>query len=263
MVKMALSAMIRQVMPTTPLEGLQSALDSSGTAPAPLFSKGIVAVVAFIECSLMSFVFPIRVARVLDVPKRPATFDGRNFGKMIFRRWRTRGPFECPGIPGIVSSRSPFAQRQKNVHYKDERADDLECHADRAHEIPNSPTASGFVRVDATRHSQDAGDVHRDERHVEPDEEQPEVPFAEALTEESASGFGEPIIDSREDHENQCAYEHEMKMSNDEVRIVELPVKWGGSQHDARQSGDQELKEKRRAEQHWGVKAQLPTPHRS
>ena len=39
-----------------------------------------------------------------------------------------------------------------------------------------------------------------------------------------------------------------MKMSNDEVRIVELPVKWGGSQHDARQSGDQELKEKSRAE---------------
>src|SRR6266446_927387 len=78
MVKMALSAMIRQVMPTTPLEGLRSALDSGGTAPvaAPLVSKGIVAVVAFIECSLMSFVFPIRVARVLDVPKRPATFNG-------------------------------------------------------------------------------------------------------------------------------------------------------------------------------------------
>src|SRR5206468_11805704 len=183
MVKMALSAMIRQVMPTTPLEGLESALASSGTAPvaAPLVSKGIVAVVAFIECSLMSFVFPIRVGRVLDVPKRPATFNGRNFGKIIFRRWRTRGPFECPGIPGIVSSRSPFAQRQKNVYYKNERADDLECNADRANEVPNSPTASGFVRVDATRHSQDAGDVHRVEGHVEPDEEQPEVPFTQAL----------------------------------------------------------------------------------
>src|SRR5438552_11110170 len=125
MVKMALSAMLRQVMPTTPLEGLHSALDSSGTAPAPLVSKGIVAVVAFIECSLMSFVFPIRVARVLDVPKRPATFNGRNFGKIIFRRRRTRGPFECPGIPVIVSSRSPLAQRQKNVQNEDDCDDDL------------------------------------------------------------------------------------------------------------------------------------------
>src|SRR5258707_13672488 len=117
---MALCAIVRQVMPTTAFEGLQSALDSSGTASvaAPLVSKGIVAVVAFIECSLMSFVFPIRVARVLDVPKRPATFNGRNFGKIMFRRRRTRGPFECPGIPGIVSSRSPFAQRQKNVQYE-------------------------------------------------------------------------------------------------------------------------------------------------
>src|SRR6185503_1037885 len=55
MVKMALSAMIRQVMPTTPLEGLHSALVSSGTAPSPLVSKGIVAVVVFIECSCHSY----------------------------------------------------------------------------------------------------------------------------------------------------------------------------------------------------------------
>src|SRR6266581_67818 len=169
MVKMALSAMIRQVMPTTPLEGLQSALDSSGTAPvaAPLVSKGIVAVVAFIECSLMSFVFPIGVAGVLDVPEGSATFDRGNFSEIIFRRRRTRGPFESPGIPGIVSSRSPFAQGYKNVYYKDERADDLERNADRANEVPNSPTSSGFVRVDATRHPQDARDVHRDKCHME------------------------------------------------------------------------------------------------
>src|SRR6266498_4873234 len=114
---------------------------------------------------------------MLDVPEGSATFDRGNLSEIIFRRWRTRGPFECPGIPGIVSSRSPFAQRQKNVYYKDERADYLERNADRANEIPNSQTASGFVGVDATRHSQDAGDVHRVECHVESDEEQPKVPF--------------------------------------------------------------------------------------
>jgi len=132
MVKMALSATIKQVMPTTPLEGARASSDSRATV-ADSGWKSAVAVAEFMVCGsnldiatgartflsaatselrfglgnwcaapaagaccgqecprsvcrLSSFVFPIGISRVFDVPKRPATFDCGNFSEVVFRR---------------------------------------------------------------------------------------------------------------------------------------------------------------------------------
>src|SRR5258708_5245959 len=107
---MALSAMIKHVMPTMPLEGVHVAVGSKET----------VAVVAFIGFASRLFVFPVGIGRVLDVPKRAATLDRRSLGKIVFRRRRRRGPLECPRIPGIVSSRRSFARGAQKVEDEDE-----------------------------------------------------------------------------------------------------------------------------------------------
>src|SRR5260221_14258496 len=100
MVKMALSAMIRHVMPTTPLDGIHLASDW----------RESVVMAAFMGCSFGSFVFPIGVGWVLDVPERTATLDRGGFREVVFRRGRTRGPLQGPGIPWIVSGRLSFTQ---------------------------------------------------------------------------------------------------------------------------------------------------------
>src|SRR6267142_226594 len=187
--KMALSAMIKQVMPTTPLEGFHEASDSRASA----------VITAFMKYFSGSFVFPIRVSRMFQVPKRPATFDSRNFSEVIFRRRRTGRPLKSPGVPGIISGRLPFAQGQDDVGYEAQHAGDLERDADGADQIQQTPAASVFIRVDSTRHAKDAWNVHGVERDMEPDEKEPEMPFAQALAEEAASRLGKPVIYSRED----------------------------------------------------------------
>src|SRR5262245_19202018 len=119
MLKMALSAMMRQLMPTTPLEGIH--VDSGW--------KSAVAVAAFMACSCFSFEFPIRISGVLDVPEGSATFDRWNFSEIELQRRRTCGPFQRPGIPGIVSGRPAFVRGAEKVEDEDEDSNCLEENA--------------------------------------------------------------------------------------------------------------------------------------
>src|SRR5262249_1803151 len=98
--------------------------------------------------------------------------------------------------------------------------------------------------------------------HVEANYPQPEMPFTQALAEEASGRFREPIINSGEDHGEKPADEGEMKVSDHEVRIVELPVERGRPQHDAGQAGNQKLKQESDAKQQGRVETQLPSPHR-
>src|SRR5260370_37079043 len=54
------------------------------------------------------FIFPIRIVGMLHVPERPAAVDGRDILEVVGRRRRRRGPFQSPGLPGIVPHRLPF-----------------------------------------------------------------------------------------------------------------------------------------------------------
>ncbi len=80
--------------------------------------------------------------------------------------------------------------------------------------------------------------MHRVERQMESNEEQPEVPFAEGFIQHPACRLGKPVIDGGKDHENDCTDDDVMEMGNDEVGICELPVEGCGGEHDPRKSGD-------------------------
>ena len=52
-----------------------------------------------------------------------------------------------------------------------------------------------------------------------------------------------------------------MKVRDDEVGVAELPVERRSRQHDAGQSGDQELEQERNAEQHRACVKRILPPH--
>src|SRR6266576_5967453 len=105
--------------------------------------------------------------------------------------------------------------------------------------------------------------MHRVERQVEADSEEPEMPESEPAVEQAAGGFRIPVVETGEDCEEHSAYQCVVKVCNDEVRVGELPVKRCDSQHDARQTRNQKLKEKTQTEDHRQVKSNLAAVHRA
>src|ERR1043165_10183788 len=53
-----------------------------------------------------------------------------------------------------------------------------------------------------------------------------------------------------------------MKVSDHEIRIVELPVERSRTEHDAGEPGNQKLKQESDAKQQGRVETQFPSPHR-
>src|SRR6266850_3138541 len=187
MAKIVLSAMIRQTMPTRPFDGSdQSAFSGARVAVAVLMGL---------------LVLPVGVGGMFEVPEWTGAFDDRRFGKVVFR-WRRPGrPFERPCIPGVVARRFSFGQRPDNVPNEDQKRGRLKRHTHRADQVQRVPTSPGFVGVYAAWHSEHARNVHRVERDVESDDEEPEMPFAESLAEDSACGLRKPVIDGAKNRE--------------------------------------------------------------
>src|SRR5579864_9067461 len=103
MLKMPTSAAMRQSMPTLPREGSRHSALVSGKDTDTALIRG------------SSFVFPVWVFRVLGVPERPAALY-RGYDAEVVGRWRRRrGPFEGPGIPGIVAGLASIATRGDEV----------------------------------------------------------------------------------------------------------------------------------------------------
>src|SRR5208283_930088 len=73
--------------------------------------------------------------------------------------------------------------------------------------------------------------------------------------------FWIPIVEGAEKSEKDAADNHIVKVGDDKVRTAQLPVKGGGSQHDAGEPSDQELEEKANAEKHGSFEDKFPAPH--
>src|SRR6266853_3200576 len=113
------------------------------------------------------FILPIRIFRMLDVPKRTPAPDNGNLGKVVFGWRRSRGPLECPCVPGIAPSGFTFDQRPEQIEHKHKHPSDLKNHADGDDQVPDFPSASGLVGVDPARHSQNSWDVHEIKSQME------------------------------------------------------------------------------------------------
>src|SRR5207247_8402113 len=99
-------------------------------------------------------------------------------------------------------------------------------------------------------HAEKPGDVHAIERQVEADEEEPEVQPAERLAVHPSRNFREPVIEGGEYREEDCAHDDVVKVRDDEVRIPEVPIERRGPEHDPGESGDEELEQEGRANDH-------------
>src|SRR5580692_4840331 len=108
MVKIADSAAMRQYIPTTPRSGrIHGRARGSGTD------------MALMKISF-SFVLPIRVFGMLQVPKRaPAAHFGNN--REVVSRWRRSGaPLERPRIPRIIAGERTSKIRPREVPEKNQ-----------------------------------------------------------------------------------------------------------------------------------------------
>src|SRR5215471_16708676 len=89
------------------------------------------------------------------------------------------------------------------------------------------------------------------------------MPFAQRLAQHSSRDFGVPVIERTEYGNQNPSDDHVMKVRHDEVGVTELPIEGCSRLHDAGETGDQELKQKRDTEQHRRLELNLSAPHRA
>src|SRR3546814_20927745 len=102
----------------------------------------------------------------------------------------------------------------------------------------SSDVCSSDLRVHPTWHPLEAEQVLREERQVEADEEQPELPLAEALVEQAAEHLRPPVEEPREDREHDAAEEEDRK-SDGEGKSVSIRVEHGGRRNIKKQKEKQ------------------------
>src|SRR5580658_635543 len=115
---------------------------------------------------------------MLEVPQRAPALDFRQRCKIVRWRRRSSGPLERPRIPGIASRKLAAEVRPNQIARENQYARGLKEHAYGHDDVPDLPAATRFVGINAARHSQNAGNMHKIERQMKSDDEQPAVQLA-------------------------------------------------------------------------------------
>ena len=110
--------------------------------------------------------------------------------------------------------------------------------ADRRDHVVGLPEAARIVRVDAPRHPHQPEQVLRQERHVEADEDEPELQLPELLVEHPAEQLRPPVGEAAEDREERAAEEHVVQVRDDEVRVRDVPVDREDGEEDPREAAE-------------------------
>src|SRR6266446_1495919 len=63
-----------------------------------------------------------------------------------------------------------------------------------------------------------------EEGHVKSNDHEPERPFTEPLREHAAAHFRKPILQATDDCEDDRAYRHKVKMCDEKVAVLSLPI---------------------------------------
>src|SRR5580704_25902 len=189
-----------------------------------------------------SFIAPVRVLRMLQIPKRACTVNDRQDFKVVFGRRRSRRPFQGPGVPRVRSGLPALPQRSDNVDRQKSYTHDLERDSNAGNQIEYLPAAARVVGIDPAWHAQKTGYVHGIECQMKPDKEQGYLPHREPLAHHSTSSFGIPIIDAPKYRKEHSADQRVVEVGDDEIRIGQLPVERRARQHDAGKPRDQKLK---------------------
>src|SRR5580698_1444669 len=210
MVKIAVSAAIRQYIATGPRAGRLQRISLSGTVT---------------DAALIGLLVPpVWIFRMLQVPQRASALYLRRDREVVRGRRRIGRPFERPCIPGIAPGDFTAEVRPQQVADKNQDARGLKEHTDRHNEIPTVPAAPRLVGVDPARHPENAGNVHKIERQMESDSEEPEMQLAEPLVVHSSGHLGVPIVEGSKEPKKNGAHNYVVKVRDHKVRCSELPV---------------------------------------
>src|SRR5216684_322234 len=96
MMKIAASAAIRHAIATLPFEG----------SCQPIPARKLSCSATVMSCA-PSFVMPVGIFGVLQIPERAPALHHRDRGKVVFGGRRGGRPLERPGIPGIAARAWP------------------------------------------------------------------------------------------------------------------------------------------------------------
>src|SRR4051812_18090668 len=116
------------------------------------------------------------------------------------------------------------------------------------------------IRIDSPRHAAHAQDVHREERKIEADEEQPEVQLAKRLAQHASGDFWEPVVEGTEQWEYRAAKQDVVEVRDDEISVVHLPIERHGGEHQAGKSADEEDEEEAADPPHGEFEMQTSAP---
>ena len=202
-----------------------------------------------------------RVLRAGDaVLVRPAD-DLRDLVEVEDRRRGRDLPLERARVPGVrLGDRAAHPARDHVVDEEHERRPEHEGR-DRDEEVE---VAERLVVVgDAPRHPAQADVVHREERRVEADERQPEVPLPERLGVHPPGHLREPVVDARVDREHGAAEEHVVDVRDDEVRVRGGDVDRDRAEVDPRETADHEHRHEPEREEHRRRQVDAPAPQAS
>src|SRR5262249_30073741 len=138
--------------------------------------------------------------------------------------------------------------------------EDEGAHADE--EVQRVPPEAARVRVHAAGHAEEAEDVHREERDVEPYEHRPEADSPQAFVEHPSGDLRQPEVERAEDREDDCSVEYVMEVGDDEVAVRRLPVEGQHRHHHAGDAAQQEDQEEADGKEHRCREAHRAVPHR-
>src|ERR1019366_10115739 len=106
-------------------------------------------------------------------------------------------------------------------------------------------------------------EVHRHEDAIHADECKPEVDLADPFIQEPAKHLGEPEIQACEHSEDGRDTHDQVKVSDNEVSVVQVEVECRLRQEQPGKSAAHEQRYKPKSEQHGAVELDLAAPERS
>lgn len=73
--------------------------------------------------------------------------------------------------------------------------------------------------------------MHREERQIESDKEEPKMPAAGNFVEHATGDFRHPVVEGGKERKNCGADQHVMEVRHDEIGVMDLNVERDGREH--------------------------------
>src|SRR5215207_8701507 len=104
--------------------------------------------------------------------------------------------------------------------------------------------------------------MHGKEGDIETDDRQSEIPLAHTFIHQPASHFGKPIVNCTQQGKHRATDEHIVQMGHYKIAVVGLGIKWYRRHHYARNSANDECKNKSQYIKQWSFEIQFSVPKR-